>query len=333
MSGAAEELFAHYVSHGWTHVLHVIATELPETLHVDFKRKSNPTHSGLDKDDRKNLGEAVSGVANSDGGVIIWGLETQRSDAGDFAAGVQPLADAPAFARSLAELTPEIVSPPIVGLRHIAIENPSNPPAGVVVTLVPESDITPHMARGPSQQRYYRRSGASFRPMEHYEIADLFGRRAHPVIDTEFKYDARLSRSGTIAIAEFRASLILRNRGRGLARYLSLALTKPQGYQVRHWTGESGGYLPLRLIPAPAGWWLRYAGGSGIVIYPDDEFTVTTLSFEISNQEKHFPSLSLRCQAFAAEAEAVVRELVISGEEIRAAVKPVFAAAGFRLEG
>ena len=46
-----------------------VAEQQQEDLRLDFKSVSGG--STLNRDDRKNLAEAVSGFANSDGGVIV----------------------------------------------------------------------------------------------------------------------------------------------------------------------------------------------------------------------------------------------------------------------
>ena len=46
-----------------------------EHFHVDFKTKNRPAQSSLSEPDKKNLAKAISGFANSGGGVLIWGIE------------------------------------------------------------------------------------------------------------------------------------------------------------------------------------------------------------------------------------------------------------------
>ena len=45
-----------------------------ERLHFDFKRKEEHQHPHLDGKDKRNLAKAVSGFANSGGGVLHWGI-------------------------------------------------------------------------------------------------------------------------------------------------------------------------------------------------------------------------------------------------------------------
>ena len=61
--------------------------KLPE-LFIDFKQAASEgkNFTTLHKDDRKNLSKAISGFGNSEGGVVIWGIECSRDiDVGDVA--------------------------------------------------------------------------------------------------------------------------------------------------------------------------------------------------------------------------------------------------------
>ena len=59
-----------------------------EELFLDFKQAVSTGKNGtsLHKDDRKNLAKGISGFGNSEGGVIVWGVECSRDcDIGDVA--------------------------------------------------------------------------------------------------------------------------------------------------------------------------------------------------------------------------------------------------------
>ena len=62
-----------------TSIANLIAEKRDEDLHVEFKtvNSSDLTHP----DDRKNLAKALSGFANAAGGLIIWGVATERERA------------------------------------------------------------------------------------------------------------------------------------------------------------------------------------------------------------------------------------------------------------
>jgi predicted HTH transcriptional regulator len=72
--GRAEDLFARLRSGGAAEVEQLIANAQVENLWLDFKQAGNDGKgSKLHESDWKNLAKALSGFANSDGGVILWG--------------------------------------------------------------------------------------------------------------------------------------------------------------------------------------------------------------------------------------------------------------------
>jgi len=84
------------------------------------------------------------------------------------------------FLSTLNSLTGGAVNPDVPGVQHRIIE--SAPDAGFALTLVPASDRGPHMAKC-GEDRYYKRSGSHFIKMEHFDIEDMFGRRAKPNLE------------------------------------------------------------------------------------------------------------------------------------------------------
>lgn len=66
-----------------------------ENLFIDFKSKANPTEPGAEKGDREKFSKAISGFANSCGGVIVWGIDcrSQGKDLPDIACGEAPISN------------------------------------------------------------------------------------------------------------------------------------------------------------------------------------------------------------------------------------------------
>ena len=67
-----------------------VRDEQEEHLHLDFKliKKPDLTH----KPDKRNLAKALSGFANSSGGIIVWGVDArQNPDGVDCATELKPI--------------------------------------------------------------------------------------------------------------------------------------------------------------------------------------------------------------------------------------------------
>jgi hypothetical protein len=84
----ALELFKRIRAGGAAEVERMIDDEVVEELFLDYKRSSTvlPTRK-LAEDDRKNFAKAVGGFANSEGGVIVWGVDCRQTDRGDVSFG------------------------------------------------------------------------------------------------------------------------------------------------------------------------------------------------------------------------------------------------------
>lgn len=185
-----------------------------EDLHLDFKTVTLP--SDLDRADRKNFAIAVSGFANSDGGLIVWGIECKRDqETGvDCATALRPITNAPAVVSKLQSLTGVATNPMVDGVLHRLIADDAQGAfRGFVVSFVPVSDRGPHMAK-LGEDRYYKRSGDSFYKMEHFDIADMFGRRRRPALSVRVKCEREDGSTETE-----RLSFLLLNSGRAAARY------------------------------------------------------------------------------------------------------------------
>ena len=60
-----------------------------ENLQLEFKTIKNPNLTN--NDDKKNFAKALSGFANSSGGILIWGIETNKKDGIDCASEISEI--------------------------------------------------------------------------------------------------------------------------------------------------------------------------------------------------------------------------------------------------
>ena len=228
-----------------------------ETLELEFKTVSKPDLSS--RDDKRNFACALSGFANSAGGLIVWGVDARRnSDGIDCASGVAEIPSIAAFVSRLGELTGEAVLPRVDGIRHRAI--PTKRGGGFAITLVPESESGPHMAK-LGEDRYYKRSGASFYRMEHFDVADMFGRRRRP----KLAVTARVTGTGSGA----QILLGLRNDGRGSARAPYIAFDCPAPFKRNEYGLDGNRNEGMRRLPfSGQDLPFRYGEDTSFVIHP-----------------------------------------------------------------
>ena len=188
-----------------------------ESLYVEFKTVND---SGLKKngDNAKNFAKALSGFANSAGGVLIWGIsdrkegELRDGESVEIAEKLVPFKDFKRFEAELSKKAAEWVFPGIDGFIAKSIPSEDDPEKGIVLALIPKSEKTPHFNQ--REHRYYARSGSSFCVMEHYQIDDMFGRRPKPKLECKLKVEKTKH-----ADNEYRCSVVVTNIGKGSAHY------------------------------------------------------------------------------------------------------------------
>jgi len=232
-----------------------------ENLYLDFKTVNNSDFSN--KDDKKNLSRAISGFANSSGGMIIWGVIAKKNEYNiDCANGFQLIENLTLFISKINELTGRAINPIVENILHkpIKIEDEK----GVVISFIPESNSGPHMAK-LGHDRYFKRSGDSFYRMEHYDIEDMFGRRKKPKLVLRGYPINERPRENKILIL-----LSIENIGRSIAKYPFLAIDLPQTCSTDSF-GIDGNYNEgLPIIPRRTAYWgnLHFGSQSGHVIHP-----------------------------------------------------------------
>lgn len=194
-----------------------------ESLYLEFKTKADSRHSQLDDDDRKNFSKALSGFANSDGGVLIWGVAT---DTKDQAKALKPITEVHAFQSVLKKSLINSTQPVVDDVLLEVIVKDGSDSDGYVKCLIPASDKAPHRAM-LADREYYKRTTEGFYRLEHFDLEDMFGRRPHPSLDIIVNLRPR---PGDDPHEEVQFSF--RNEGRGVARYTGFLCTFDSGVQV-----------------------------------------------------------------------------------------------------
>jgi hypothetical protein len=172
--GRAEDLFERLKQRGEEESDQLIQ-DRHEELFLDFKRSAD---SGAGRrfhdDDRQNLAKAISGFGNSEGGIIIWGVDCRdQGGSGDLPGKKLSIHNPQRFVSWLEGAVSGCTIPPHPGVSHHAIESKSD--SGFVITHVPKSALAPHQCI-QGRQNYFMRAGSNFEPVPHGVLAGLFGR-------------------------------------------------------------------------------------------------------------------------------------------------------------
>lgn len=148
----------------------LIENEAEESVHLDFKAAGS-----LSKDDKKKaeIAKDVSAFANSDGGIIVYGIEEQEHKAHSVS-----YVDGNTYTKEwLEQIIQDNIQRRIDGLQIFPIRDKGDIAKTIYIVKIPRSSNTPHMS---ADKCYYKRNNFRSVKMEEYEVRDLFFREATP---------------------------------------------------------------------------------------------------------------------------------------------------------
>lgn len=224
--GRAEELFERIIAGGQAAIDEFISTRTSEELFLDFKRSTdNGNGVRLHQRDREHLAKAISGFGNSEGGVIVWGIDcSETPDNADVAHTRFPVTNPTRFKSWLEGVVSACTVPAHSGVRHHTI--PIDADNGYVVTHIPTGLGAPYQAI--YVKRYFIRAGSDFVPTPHEVLAGLFGRRPQPHVFHMYTVPKAGLAQGRIEVS---LGIEVANGGPGIAdnMYLNVMLLSAPG--------------------------------------------------------------------------------------------------------
>ncbi|MBQ3677449.1 MAG: ATP-binding protein, partial [Bacteroidales bacterium] len=147
----------------------LIDNEIEESIHLEFK-----SAGALGKWDSKKteMTKDVAAFANSDGGIIVYGLSECNHKASALS-----FVDGTIFTKEwIEQVLNSGIQQKINGLQIFPIRNNGNIEQSIYVVKIPKSFNTPHMSK---DRKFYRRYNFEAVPMEEYEIRELYNRKSH----------------------------------------------------------------------------------------------------------------------------------------------------------
>ena len=179
----AEDIFQKLIYFGEEAIDEFIVNSQSEELFLDFKQADSLGKNGnsLHKDDRRNLAKCISGFGNSEGGVVVWGVECSRNvEIGDVARAKVKVQNVHRFLSWLENAISGCTIPSHNKVRNHIISVDENG-AGFVATYIPKSELAPLMTTVGNT--FYIRSGSNNVPAPYSVLAGMFGRRPQADID------------------------------------------------------------------------------------------------------------------------------------------------------
>jgi hypothetical protein len=263
------DLYQRILDGGEAAIEQLKSDRVQENVELDFKTKTHPNKVGLTKEDRQNLGEALSALSNSIGGLLIWGVIARKNvDGIDCVCDLDPIDYIESFKSEVERAVSQVLMPRHDGIQISMITCSSAPKSGYLIIKVERSERRPHRCEAPGAKNYFKRVGDSNIAMEHYDIEDSFRRVVVPSLTVEYSLSDGGRQGGPSGdYATLLIALHLKNCSQVSARYPYLIIDKlpPRMRQ-----------LPFSLRDVP-----RFNGGSDDVIHPDLEMKVLDLQYEL----------------------------------------------------
>ncbi len=179
----AEDIFQKLMYFGEDAIDEFIMNRQSEELFLDFKQTASDTknYNTLHRDDRKNLSKAISGFGNSEGGVILWGVECSRdNEIGDVAKAKVKVKNVHRFLSWLENAISGCTIPSHNKVRNHIVSVDENGD-GFIATYIPKCEVAPLMTS--SNSAIYIRSGSNNIPAPYSVIAGMFGRYPQPNLE------------------------------------------------------------------------------------------------------------------------------------------------------
>jgi hypothetical protein len=145
----------------------LITNEVEESINIDFK-----ACGALSKEEnkKKEISKDVSAFANSNGGIIIYGIseKNHKADAISFINGNE-------FTKEwLEQVISSTIQRNIPGLKIFPIRNKGRIEETIYIVQIPESIEAPHICK---DKKFYKRYDFQSVAMDEYEIRNLYGRK------------------------------------------------------------------------------------------------------------------------------------------------------------
>lgn len=246
-------------------ILGIIASRTEESINIDFKDAR-----ALPSGDGKEISKDVSAFANSDGGLIFYGINEENH----VATGTS-FVDGNKYNKEWLEnkITSNIQQR-IQNLLIIPVRFDNDITKTVYVVKIPKSPNSPHLN---GDNKYYRRFNFKSVPMEEYEVRDSYLRISASMVKID-SFIVQLVNTHNINRYEFKIEVLITNTGNHAAEKYKIAaiikatiqaeLTATNPYSLTN-NFEEGRILSTNLVPA---------------IFPSEKLNILTFNLSILNE-------------------------------------------------
>ncbi|WP_187273042.1 ATP-binding protein [Methylobacterium sp. WL69] len=270
-------LFEQLLDDGEAGIERLIVERAQENVQLDFKTKKNALRGTFEDEDRKVFGKALSALANSAGGLLVYGITAKKgADDIDCAqAPAVPIAEIERFKSEAIRAAGDLLMPRYDGISIDHIPTVADPTSGYLLIYVERSDRRPHRCEAKGEKQYYKRAGDSSFAMEHYDIEDAFSRTKNPTISVEYILHGG-GVSGPVIYKEIRVDLV--NNSDVIAKYPYIKFSNMHCVNRARFTPTLEGFT---LTSEADG--MTVAGSADVVVHPHCRRTIFWLEVAVSS--------------------------------------------------
>lgn len=195
----------------------ILARKESEKYFIDFKRTENNDYNKqrtLYNSDKKNFAKAISGFGNSEGGIIIWGIDAS-GHIDDYAKAIIPIKGVDNFKSLLESFVSLLTLPVHKTVESFVVKKLDSDDEGVVVTVIPKNNDRPYQNIG--DYKYYMRGGDSFIPVPHGILQGMFGHTPQSDVFWMFNINEK-PEVGENKAMKWQVGLMVVNGGLGIAK-------------------------------------------------------------------------------------------------------------------
>lgn len=251
----------------------LIQDEVEENIHLDYKRDG-----ALSKDDKKRaeITKDVSAFANSDGGIIVYGLAES-----DHKPQSITYIDGMVYTKEWLENIINSIQPRIDGVKIYPVRKDNDLKQSLYIVKIPRSSQAPHMAK---DKRYYKRFNFLSEPMEDYEVKDVMYRHHSPkltLINGSLQPDDERAPYSETVRYSFKAWI--KNEGKKLCKDYKVSVyffDFPSGIKG-HYNPSEGMVLPMLI----SDFCFRFTSPCKETIFPNEIIETGHYSLEIPTKE------------------------------------------------
>lgn len=190
------------------YILSLLENKVEESLNIEYKAAMA---LGKDSPKKIEISKDISAFANSDGGIIIYGVR-EDNEQKHFPKELDPIKRKDFPKEWLEQVINDKIRPRIDSLKihPITISDED-----VVYVVEIEKSNTAHQA---DDKRYYKRFNFQSVPMYDYEVRDILNRQKHPKLDLFFGFENQFK---TLTV-------YVNNIGSVFANYVNVKIRLPQ---------------------------------------------------------------------------------------------------------